>query len=179
MKALGAMIVALVLLGTASVEAKQCVWNKAGFVLRVEWYQQKDVIFDTSKNAILLRPDVEPVQTDVFPVAQGRCQERGQVLIAVLRADKAEWVKKGLQIGIGIGAGIVGAVACVGSEGALCPGVAAGVSGVVTASGEFIPEPKELTTMPGAFAVVMPATNRWLDVWGTVWDPQTGAGGGF
>src|SRR5436190_13856627 len=96
----------------------------------------------------------------------GRADVRiaGKSLSAVLRADKAEWVKKGLQIGIGIGAGILGAVACVGTEGAACPGVAAGVSGLVTASGEFIPDPKELTTVQGAFAVVMPATNRWLDV---------------
>jgi hypothetical protein len=146
-------IATLVVVTATPVEAKQCVWNKAGFVLKVEWYQPESVIYNTTNNDVALRPDAEVVQTDVFPLGQGRCQERDEVLVAVLRADKAEWVKKGLQIGIGVGAGILGAVACVGTEGAACPGVAAGVSGLVTASGEFIPEAKQLETLPGAFAV--------------------------
>jgi hypothetical protein len=51
------------------------------------------------------------------------------------------------------------------------------VGGVVTVATEFIPEPKSLKEIPGVFAVEIPTTTHWLDVWGTVWDPQTGPGG--
>ncbi|MEL6744671.1 MAG: hypothetical protein AAFO68_04280 [Pseudomonadota bacterium] len=167
-----------------SAEAKQCVWNKAGFVLRVEWYQTGQVFRDT-KGTLYTRPNARPTQTDVFPIAQGRCLNRNTPHVAILKIEGQEWVKKGLQIGLttatAVGAGIAGAVVCAGTVGAGCPaaaaGVAAAVGGVATAGGEFIPEPKNIGA--GAFGTSIPPSNRWIDVWGTVWDPQVGPGGYF
>ncbi|MEP0519218.1 MAG: hypothetical protein ABJD06_03660 [Hyphomicrobiales bacterium] len=167
-----------------SAEAKQCAWNKAGFVLKIEWYKTNQVFRDKG-GTLYTKPDARPTQTDIFPVAQGRCLNRNELHVAVLKIEGEEWVKNGLQIGIStataVGSGIAAAVVCAGTVGAGCPAAAAGaaavVGGVATAAGEFIPDPKNIGA--GAFGTTVPPTNRWVDVWGTVWDPQIGPGGWF
>lgn len=37
-----AALLGLVVLGATPALAKQCVWNKAGFVLRVDWFKPGD-----------------------------------------------------------------------------------------------------------------------------------------
>jgi hypothetical protein len=171
---------------TASAQKfKQCVWNKSGVVLKVQWFNPNDIKRDVKGNVPYVRKDAKPVQTDVFPVAQGRCREGSPLSVAVLSIEGAEWVKKGLTIGIitatAVVTGVVGAVACAGTAGAACApaaaGIGAAVGGVSTVAAEFIPEPKQLGDTPGVFAIEIPTTTHWLDVWGTAWDPQVGQGG--
>ena len=37
--------VVAVLAFSQGAEAKQCVWNKAGFVLKLEWYRANQVVY--------------------------------------------------------------------------------------------------------------------------------------
>ena len=74
------------------------------------------------------------------------------------------------------------AAVCVGTLGLGCPGAVVGstiaVAGVTTAAGVFIPNPPTISlVVPNAFKIVEPKTDRWLDVYGTVFSPQTAAGG--
>jgi hypothetical protein len=160
-------------------EARQCVWNKAGFELLVEWYRESDLLKDEANpGKLFLKPNVTPVQRDQFPLGQGRCNDTNEEWIALLKAVGSEYIKPGIQAAVGITVGVAGAAVCIAATaGSTCPVVAAGVGGLVTAAGEFIPDPKELADQPGAFAIVKPSTTHWLDVWGTAWDPQTGRGG--
>ncbi len=74
------------------------------------------------------------------------------------------------------------AAVCAATLGLGCPGAVAGstaaVAGVTTAAGVFIPNPPTTSlAVPNAFKVVEPKTDRWLDVYGTVFSPQTADGG--
>ena len=89
-KGLGLAVAIAVLMGAAaSAEAKQCVWNKGAFVLRVDWFtpgsvQYKVAQFDAAGSVLAggakTRRDYsfwsKPVQTDIFPAAQGRCIDK-------------------------------------------------------------------------------------------------------
>ena len=50
-----AAVAAAMLAFSPSAEAKQCVWNKAGFILEVHWYNQGDVLYD-DKGEFYVRP---------------------------------------------------------------------------------------------------------------------------
>jgi len=181
-----------------AAEAKQCVWNKAGFVLDVHWYKKSDMAVNANNQYFVLAANPaevangaapiprRPVQRDVFPVAQGRCWEGREQLVAVLAISGGEYVKPMLVTSYGIVTGAlaaaIGGAACVLTAGIGCP-LAAGGAAVATASGTAavsvaIPDNKSINSIvPNAFAVVLPSQTHWLDVWGTVWSPQTGQGG--
>ena len=78
--AVGALFLAL---GVAanSAAAKQCVWNKGGYVMRVDWFNPgtADIRIGDDGNTEL-RFSAQPVQTDVFPTASGRCINRENVV---------------------------------------------------------------------------------------------------
>lgn len=63
----------------APAMAKQCVWNKGGFVVRVDWFTPGTVTEKKAADGVLEYAFAEqPIQTDVFPIAQGRCIDRGK-----------------------------------------------------------------------------------------------------
>ncbi len=209
--ALGALV------GAAdSADAKQCVWNKAGFILEVYWYKQGDVLYD-DKGEFYIRPQdgtggktapkpVEPVQYDVYPVAQGRCYEGSDQLIAVLAIKDGHVFNTLMTTGVAIVVGATTAVGatgvCAATAGVLCPAAAAGAAASTTAwtaaAQAAFQVPTMKGTIPNAFAITIPSANkvmtgpgfppgglempltgkdRWLDVWGTVMSPQIGPGG--
>jgi hypothetical protein len=182
---LGSATAAIALLTFAQgAEAKQCVWNKAGFVLKLEWYRKDQVVY----NADQFNPEKfdyanyrfrgDPVQVDQFPVAQGRCNERSENLWVVARVVGANWANEAIGIAAGTAAAIGGAlltgVACVAAPGAGCVvagGVAPLVSTAYGAASTALPDPQEIVF------VGEPSTTDWIDVWGTIWSPQFGKGG--
>lgn len=176
-----AAVVAAGLFGSAPpAEAKQCVWNKAGFVLQVDWYRNGDVQFDTVSRQPKLRENARPIQTNSYTLGTGGCQRSSEQMWAVLSIRGASWVKKGLSIGAvtatAIGTGVAGAVVCAGTAGAGCApaaaGVGAAVGGASQVAAEFIPDPVGLDGKPGVFAIEVPSDTTWMYVKGTVWNPS-------
>jgi hypothetical protein len=209
--ALGALVGA-----AGSADAKQCVWNKAGFILEVHWYKQGDILYD-EKGEFYVRPQegtggktaptpVKPVQYDVYPVAQGRCYEGSDQLIAVLAIKDGDifntLMTTGVAIFVGGGSAVGAGAICVLSAGTLCVAAGAGAAVATTAwtagAQAVFQVPTMKGTIPNAFAITIPGANkvmtgpgfppgglempltgkdRWLDVWGTVMSPQIGPGG--
>lgn len=63
----------------APAEAKQCVWNKGAFVLRVDWFKPGTVTANTNPTDHFTEFTFteQPVQTDSIWSASGRCINRG------------------------------------------------------------------------------------------------------
>ena len=82
-----AALLGLVVLGATPALAKQCVWNKAGFVLRVDWFKPGG--FTVAQNPSdgfneysFLQ---QPTQSNVLLAPSGRCIDRGpDAYVAVL-----------------------------------------------------------------------------------------------
>lgn len=154
-----------------AAEAKQCVWNKGWFALRVQWYNQSDLVY--LDDQLGLREGAKHVQWDEFPAAQGRCIDRGDtVYVAVLSVIGGEFAAGFAKGFIGTLTAVGGAAACVATGGTTCPVVVAGVTSVVSPALSAIPNGKEV------FAITTPPTDVYVDVWGSVWDPQWAAVGG-
>jgi len=173
-------------------EAKQCIWNKAGFVLRARWYKASDVLTlrnSAGETGYGLRVGAKHVQLDEWPVAQGRCTRganANQNLVAVLSIVGGGVVHGIANINQKFASATAGTVTCAATFGGSCStttataGSAAAIVGnqaaVAMAGGDRSP----VQNFPNAnevFKVVQPSTSRWLDVWGTAFSPQTGPGG--
>ena len=167
-------------------QAKQCVWNKGGYVLKASWYESEDVTATKQSDntyTFVIAGDAEPLQEDVFPVAQGRCT-RGDLanrrLTVILSAVGAEVGADVLRVSSTVAIAAAGAIGA-GAASVACPvtgvtcvlaGVAAGAAGKAGAlAAERIPDGKEV------FYVGEPSTEYWLDAWGTIFHPVTGQGG--
>jgi hypothetical protein len=168
-------------------EAKQCVWNNAGFILEVHWYREGDVLIDNARRWYIASKDatnrepVAPAQVDVFPVAQGRCWEQAERMITVLAIKDGGLVQPLLGAGVALVGVVAGAVGCVGTAGTACPIVIASL-GVAVGTAVGMMEPRTIggpvtDVIPHAFLVETPPPNNYLDVWGTVYEPRTGPGG--
>ncbi|BCW90371.1 hypothetical protein sos41_35390 [Alphaproteobacteria bacterium SO-S41] len=130
----------------APAMAKQCVWNKAGVTLRVDWVKPEALLIEksTADGFTEYSFTEQPTQTDVFPLASGRCIDRGKTpYIAVLS-----------------------------------------VCGVVPDQYKSrimnFPSDWSDDQRPNGCAIFhaeTTSTSRWLDVWGTLFDPKTGPGG--
>lgn len=70
-----------VALSATPAEAKQCVWNKAGFVLRIDWFKPGTVKTQYNNTAGVTEYSFseQPAQTDVIWAASGRCINRGPI----------------------------------------------------------------------------------------------------
>jgi hypothetical protein len=129
------------------VLAKQCVWNKAGFILDVTWTHNGQF-----------------VRRDRIPTAQGTCSDDNVqygVILSIVGGQVADAFTRGA---------LVGAVSLLGS---VVPGTGttAAAAGASTVLQRFIPDPKNIIYSG------IPGSHRYLDVWGTIWNPQTGPGG--
>lgn len=176
----------MVVASTTTAHAKQCIWNKGGYVLNASWYRSENVMYTRSANgdySLILVGD--PVQEDQWPVAQGRCT-RGSLanekLTVVLRVVGGKVGSDVVRIGASVTAAAAGVIS-VGVATAACPvtgvtcvlaGVAGGGAGKLAGlAATHIPDGKEI------FYVGEPSTTNYLDTWGTIWSPQFGPGGGI
>jgi hypothetical protein len=174
----GGIAVAVLSLAASPAAAKQCVWNKGWFVLKVRWYEPDALTLEAGKEP-LLRSDAQPVQIDEFPAAQGRCLERDEAHYAVLSVVGGKFAADLTRVTVGalVAAGGAAAtvVGCGATAGAGCVGAGAGATAAVTSITQAIPDGKEV------FAITIPLRDRWTDVWGTVWEPvfDRNVGGAF
>jgi hypothetical protein len=158
---------------TPLVPGKQCVHNKGGYALTVEWYNPGMVVFnggddkDYTKYTILGKP----FSSENITLGRSSCTDAAN-RVAIARIVGYKIVNNAVVIatgtGVGIVTGVAGAFACVGTAGAGCPAAVAGVTvavgGAVSAAGEALPEVKEIAYI-GA-----PGTKNYLDLSGTVWN---------
>lgn len=122
-------------------EAKQCVWNKGGFVLRVDWFKVGDIVHQVAADGFVeFTFKDQPVQTDSIWSGSGRCINRGPIQYQALLS--------------------------------VCGGTYS--SRVVSYPPEW-PETNRIDCNINAIAA--PSLTRYLDVWGPVWDVQSGEGG--
>jgi hypothetical protein len=125
-------------------EAKQCVWNKGGFVLRVDWMKPGTVTAEPagSDGHLEFSFTEQPVQTDVFPAAQGRCIDRGatqyETVLSICGRSTQDRV-------------------------ILYP--------------SSWPEDQRINC--GLWTKDTPSDKRYLDVWGGLYNPDRGPGGGI
>lgn len=190
----GAIILAFTMVPAGPALATQCVWNKAGFIVKANWFDPRDIVTEVQKELVDgawkekvvagTKPNARIWQTDEWPTGQGRCT-RGEAaqrdLAAVLSVKDGKAASEFIKIGssfftavytagmsVGIGA------ACAATAGGACAliplavaGGAAGISTIVAT----IPDAKEV------FYIEVPSNTHYLDVWGTVWQPTVGPGG--
>jgi len=132
------------------VLAKQCIWNKAGFVLDVSWetYNGRRIRFDR------------------IATAQGTCLNARIPFRAVLSVAGGSFATTATK------AAIIGGFAMLGAGTGKLYGV-----GLAGAEGKFISD--LIPPARGRFWAGTPPMNRYVDVWGTIWSPQVGLGGRF
>jgi hypothetical protein len=136
-----AAMLALFGLSAMPAAAKQCVWNKGGFVLRVDWFKVGAITHQVAADGYIEFTFTEqPVQTDSIWSGSGRCIDRGPVQYQALLS--------------------------------VCGGNRA--SRVVSYPPEW-PETNRIDC--NINAIMAPSLTRYLDVWGPVWDVQSGEGG--
>lgn len=171
---------------SSDANAKQCVWNKGGYILKARWYNSADIVATVDENGdykAAIEPDAQPVQVDQWPVAQGRCtrgENENKDLTVVLSVVDGNIASQFVKIALGAGVAVVGAgttaAAATGCTltGVTCPLVGVAIAGTATAAGgavSAIPDAKEV------FYIGKPSKTHWLDAWGTIWQPVTGPGG--
>jgi hypothetical protein len=126
-------------------EAKQCVWNKGGFTLRVDWFQSNDLEIQpggAANGQTAYHLMAQPVQSDTITTASGRCISRGGQQYTALFS--------------------------------IC-GLANGTSHEIQTMPDEWPADQRIGCP--VWKQAMPSTSRYMDVWGTVWSPQSGNGG--
>ena len=141
-----AAVLGLVAFSATPALAKQCVWNKAGFVLRVDWFAPEDYTVATNPTDQFNEYTflVQPIQTDVIWAPGGRCIDRGSTQYnAVLSACGTDPSFYG--------------------------------SRVVQYPSNWT-EDRRLADC-SIFLSTTPSLTRYLDVWGWMFQPETGPGG--
>ena len=141
-KLLGAAALIAILVGAGPAEAKQCVWNKGGFVLRIDWFEPNAISWANNPNDGFLEFSFtdQPAQTDVIWAGNGRCINRKPIQYYALLS------------------------VCGGSY----------PSRIVAYPPNW-PESSRIDC--SIWAVQIPSKSRYLDVWGPVWNPESGEGG--
>jgi hypothetical protein len=142
----------------------QCIWNKSGFTLDITWLQNGS-----------------SVRQDRIMSGQGNCADGNtyQVILSVVDGGIADAFVKGI-LGVAVGAiasevlvpllAAEGIIVAVGETAATALARSGGATvGILSRMG--IPNPA------GIFYTGTPEHGHYLDVWGTIWDPQTGQGG--
>lgn len=158
----------LVSLATPSAQAyerqHQCVYNAwgSGYVAKVQWYSYGQATVDESGAVTLGTVKDE----ETIAVGQKSCWTSGTSgpMFAVVSTVGGNYVVKSLEIGTGAVIAGGGIVACIGSEGALCPLAAVAIGTVVSGGVGFIPDPPE-----GAFWAGSPGN---VQLGGTIWNPS-------
>ena len=178
-----AALMATLLPTTAS--AKQCVWNKGGYVMSVSWFRPIDIgALESAHGGLykILRNIAPPVITQHLVAGTGSCNETNEELVAFISVagalgfrekpdDQKAWAyptgRTHLHPNVKTSnltqrPGNVQPVGCqVGTDG-WCR------------VDELAMTPR-LPDRP--FMVVMPSTTHYLDFWGTIFDVTWGPGG--
>jgi len=163
-----AAAVGLVAASAGAAEAKQCVWNKAGFVMKVAWYP-KDTVFVHDEENHKFYVSGKPTKVDTIPLAQGSCINTNDS-IAALSVVGSEIIRGTISAAAFVT--VVGGTAavCLATVGTGCApaaGVAAtAITGILAAGHGFIPVTDDI------FAIARPTSTRYTDVWGTAFSPQ-------
>ena len=109
-------LVLLISVAMTPAAAEQCVSNKSGFHVKVEWYRSDLLLYEKDTLTPYLRPQAIPVHADVFPAYRGKCTTQtdadGRPLVAVLSAEGVRWGKRHVSIGSEAAAAIGSAIAC-------------------------------------------------------------------
>ena len=187
-----AALMATLLPTTAS--AKQCIWNKGGYVMSVSWFRPIDLatLYHTSRpndqEHRVLRNFGPPVFTQSFGAGTGSCNETNEELVAFISVAGC--------LGLRIDPSIVWPMSCLSIEPryvALHPNVKTATKerlpgqvihvgcGQGTAGLCYVSTRRELAMTPplpdSLVFVVMPSTTHYLDFWGSTFDVQWGQGG--
>ncbi|MEE4376881.1 MAG: hypothetical protein V2J55_05120 [Candidatus Competibacteraceae bacterium] len=178
-----------------TVSAAQCVWNKAGFVLKARWYNPDDIgaikveeVVDgeiKTKFITGAKAGKTPVQVDQWPTGQGRCTRGANAnkeLTVILSVVDGKVASDFVKIGGGIAASLIGTataaaagVGCtVATAGLACPAVVVGIGAYTVAATTGL---SQIPDAAEVFYIDKPSSTHYLDVWGTVWSPQSGQGG--
>ncbi len=142
--------------------AKQCIWNKGGYVMEVNWYTPDSLRLDSAgQDAGVMRVlhGRQPTKTDVVPVAQGSCTQTDEertavVFILGLPSQGHMWRYSQVQL--------------YDARVWVDQGVSRPINAVVRRGPSF---------QSHLFLVATPSSAQYLDFWGTVSDPQFGPGG--
>jgi hypothetical protein len=85
-----ALLGAGVLLASGDAAAKQCVFNKGGYVLKVRWFRPADLkvempgqTFAGAPRLGLATPSARPIQEDTLTAGFGACTKTDEVLTAL------------------------------------------------------------------------------------------------
>ena len=182
-------LAATALFTSAAAEAKQCVFNKGGYVLEVQWYRQIDMA--KQDGVAFMMALAPPVQSDTLSAGFGSCTKTDEVLTLV--------------------AGVVGCLNmkmygtsanCQGTVGFTENGMPAVLySQSSSGSGPVFYDPatriygakkilSRITCLAQANCmasfqlpksntvwIAVPSTTQYLDFWGTTFDAQWGPGG--
>lgn len=152
---------------------KQCIYNKGGYILNVDWYDPADVVWNGKDDTFFenYKVTARPVSEDKISLGYSSCTDASNRW-AVVRIQDYDKVNSGLSIGVGVYAGLAsvvgGAVICVGTAGAGCPAVVGGVPLLVGGVVQGV-----LTALPDVEEVVYigkPSSENFLDFYGTVWE---------
>jgi len=150
-------LVAAISLSSQPAFAKQCVWNKAGFILNVTWVD----------------PNGNVARVDSIPLAQGTCTGEDDTtqytaILSIKDGRLADAVTRGAVFAAAAAAGVL---VTVGSGGTATAAGVGGAAFIAELANKGIPDPSQV------FWTGVPSQDgHWLDVWGTIWSPQVGQG---
>lgn len=164
-----------------AAEARQCVYNEAGYVAEVRWFNPADLVVDPGTMVLqFANATVAPAQEDTITLGFSSCNETAELRTAVVRIVGGEYVVQGITWGlttlVGVVGAIAGAVGCVGTAGAACPAIAAGYPAMVGAMIQIGGEIAGDGGVPEIFYIGTPSAYAELKIWGTVFSPQYGDG---
>lgn len=158
-----AAIMATLLPTTAA--ARQCIWNKGAFELHVAWYRPAQLLLTTGDAEPSIRALAPPVHKGVFWIGTGNCNDTDETLTAVVSVNGALLGRHELGKIRVVDAQVL--VSNRGAHGA----IRAAQANRATHGEELTP----LNSKP--YLVTTPSTSRYLDFWGTVFEPAFGPGG--
>jgi len=157
---------------TEIVAGKQCIYNKGGYALTVEWYNPGLIVFnggDAADYSNYTTPG-KPHSSESITLGYSSCTDAAN-RSAVVRIVGHDIANTAITIAAGtvtgVTTGVLGAFACVGTAGVGCPaavaGVAAASTGAVSAVGAALPSVNEIAY------IGVPGSENYLDFYGTIW----------
>ena len=162
------------IVSTKKIPGKQCIYNKGGYALNVDWYDPGRVVFlgGNMSDYNQYKVSGKPHKTDRVTLGYSSCTDIAN-RVAIARIVGHDITNAAITISAGVAAGVtssvLGAFACVGTAGVGCP-AAVGAVGVLTASAVSatalaLPKTEEIAY------IGVPGTKNYLDMYGTVWEP--------
>ena len=159
----------------ALIPGKQCVYNKAAFSVKVEWYDPGTIVYKggdvNDKANYTILNGVRPIKTDNNVTAGLKSCTDAANRVAVVKIVGYNIVNSGIIIAVGTATGIATAVgatfACVGTVGAGCVALVAvgpATAGVIAVVDKALPEVKEVAYIGS------PGTTKYVDISGSVWN---------